>query len=103
MTRNLEKELDNKDDWSLLILHYLGLDHIGHVSGPFSPDIGPKLKEMDEIIGQIHAEIRVWVSSTLYLFSCVNSASFIVDKTKDSTFRTAMVYQQFLWSAATMG
>ena len=37
-----------------MILHYLGLDHIGHLSGPNSPLIRPKLDEMDKIIEMIY-------------------------------------------------
>ncbi|XP_043281141.1 GPI ethanolamine phosphate transferase 2 [Venturia canescens] len=59
VTRNLAIELE-KDDWSMLILHYLGLDHIGHVHGPFGSPIKPKLKEMDEIISQIYKQIHHW-------------------------------------------
>ena len=33
VTRHVPGEL-LKDDWSGMILHYLGLDHIGHKSGP---------------------------------------------------------------------
>jgi ethanolamine phosphate transferase 2 subunit G len=33
VTRHLDDELANKD-WDVLILHYLGLDHIGHLGGP---------------------------------------------------------------------
>jgi len=33
VTRHVPEELV-KDDWSAMILHYLGLDHIGHKSGP---------------------------------------------------------------------
>lgn len=33
-----------------MILHYLGLDHIGHTSGPKSPLIQMKLREMDSVI-----------------------------------------------------
>lgn len=33
VTRNIAGELE-KEDWNTLILHYLGLDHIGHKSGP---------------------------------------------------------------------
>lgn len=42
-------------DWDFLILHYLGLDHIGHVFGSSkSPLIDDKLIEMDNVIKQIH-------------------------------------------------
>ncbi|KAI4087495.1 MAG: hypothetical protein LQ344_006744 [Seirophora lacunosa] len=33
VTRNVPAEL-KRDDWDGMILHYLGLDHIGHKSGP---------------------------------------------------------------------
>jgi predicted AlkP superfamily pyrophosphatase or phosphodiesterase len=33
VTRHIEKEL-MRDDWTAMILHYLGLDHIGHKAGP---------------------------------------------------------------------
>ena len=41
MTRHLDSTL-KRDDWDVLILHYLGLDHIGHVSGPRSPLVRPE-------------------------------------------------------------
>lgn len=33
VTRHVPHELA-QDDWSALIMHYLGLDHIGHKAGP---------------------------------------------------------------------
>lgn len=33
VTRHIETELIN-EDWDALILHYLGLDHVGHKAGP---------------------------------------------------------------------
>lgn len=32
VTRNIDSEF-SKDDWDVLIMHYLGVDHIGHVEG----------------------------------------------------------------------
>jgi len=52
VTKTLETELE-RSDWSLLILHYLGLDHIGHVEGSASPRVPLKLKEMDEAVQKI--------------------------------------------------
>lgn len=49
----------------MLILHYLGLDHIGHVEGPFSAKVPGKLKEMDTNIKQIDLAISEWVRKTL--------------------------------------
>lgn len=33
VTRHISTELQNHD-WTGMIMHYLGLDHIGHKSGP---------------------------------------------------------------------
>ncbi|XP_058253260.1 GPI ethanolamine phosphate transferase 2 isoform X2 [Hemibagrus wyckioides] len=56
VTRHLDSTL-KRDDWDVLILHYLGLDHIGHISGPHSSLIGPKLLEMDDVIKKIHTSV----------------------------------------------
>ncbi len=49
VTRHLEWELKSKD-WDVCILHYLGLDHIGHLIGPQGSPVVPKLAEMGQII-----------------------------------------------------
>lgn len=42
-------------DWDWLILHYLGLDHIGHAFGSNRHKlIGPKLIEMDEVVKKLY-------------------------------------------------
>lgn len=57
MTRHLKSEL-TRTDWDLMILHYLGLDHVGHIEGPFAPvNIKRKLFEMDEIIHRIYSSL----------------------------------------------
>ncbi|XP_028359579.1 GPI ethanolamine phosphate transferase 2 isoform X2 [Phyllostomus discolor] len=56
VTRHLDAVL-KRGDWDVLVLHYLGLDHIGHVSGPHSPLIGRKLGEMDSILMRIHTSL----------------------------------------------
>ncbi|KAK2509094.1 hypothetical protein MC885_011506 [Smutsia gigantea] len=56
VTRHLDEVLRRRD-WEVLILHYLGLDHIGHISGPNSPLIGRKLSEMDSILMKIHTSL----------------------------------------------
>lgn len=53
VTRHLDRELAEQD-WDCLILHYLGLDHIGHKGGPESMFMAPKQKEMDAIVKRIH-------------------------------------------------
>lgn len=56
MTRHLTSELSSTD-WDVLILHYLGLDHIGHLTGPNSPLVEPKLDEMDGIVKKIYDSV----------------------------------------------
>ena len=53
VTRHVQPELKRKD-WQVMILHYLGLDHIGHTARPSSPLVTPKLKEMDNIVETIY-------------------------------------------------
>ncbi|CAK9834102.1 GPI ethanolamine phosphate transferase 2 [Anthophora retusa] len=70
VTRHLGNELYSNNDWSVMILHYLGLDHIGHVHGPFSSLIKTKLKEMDNIIAKIQSKVQEWNQnndSTLFI------------------------------------
>ena len=43
-----------------MILHYLGLDHIGHIAGPSSPLVGPKLLEMDSVVNDIYKAMLKW-------------------------------------------
>lgn len=71
MTRHLDSTL-KRDDWDILILHYLGLDHIGHISGPHSSLIQPKLLEMDDILKKIHSAL---ISKVI---SCSNFCFYIV-------------------------
>jgi ethanolaminephosphotransferase len=57
VTRHLDVELVS-NDWDLLVLHYLGLDHVGHIGGRTSPLMAPKLKEMDDVIMRIHQNVQ---------------------------------------------
>ncbi|CAN8287760.1 unnamed protein product [Cochlearia groenlandica] len=58
VSRHLSDEM-NSDDWNLLILHYLGLDHVGHTGGRNSPLMAGKLKEMDDIVKSIHLRAMI--------------------------------------------
>ncbi|KAH0912831.1 hypothetical protein HID58_036152 [Brassica napus] len=58
VSRHLPNELNN-DDWNLLILHYLGLDHVGHTGGRNSPLMASKLKEMDDVVRTMHSRAMV--------------------------------------------
>ena len=54
--------------WKMLILYYLGLDHIGHVEGPLSTKINKKLVEMDEVIKKIDKTLIQQSKQTPLLF-----------------------------------
>lgn len=60
ITQKLGIEL-KRTDWRMLIMHFLGLDHIGHVEGPFSAKVGGKLKEMDQNIMHVNLALNKWV------------------------------------------
>lgn len=57
MTRHLPAELQ-RPDWNALIMHYLGLDHIGHKTGPQGPAMLPKQREMDDIVRMIYEAVQ---------------------------------------------
>lgn len=58
--RGINKSLPNelaKRDWSLLVAHYLGVDHCGHKHGPLHSEMSRKLNEMNSVIEQIVANM----------------------------------------------
>ncbi|SCU87006.1 LADA_0E01442g1_1 [Lachancea dasiensis] len=57
VTRHLPRQLASQASWDVLILHYLGLDHIGHKGGAFSSFMPPKHREMDSVIQQIYEAV----------------------------------------------
>ncbi|KAK3601443.1 hypothetical protein CHS0354_033569 [Potamilus streckersoni] len=42
-----------KKDWTLTVVHFLGVDHCGHRYGPLHPAMGDKLSQMNQVIGNI--------------------------------------------------
>lgn len=46
-----------RDDWDVLIFHYLGLDHVGHSGGPKSALMKPKQAEMDAVAEAIYQSL----------------------------------------------
>lgn len=67
VTRHLDHELSSQDDWNCMILHYLGLDHIGHKGGANSMNMPIKQLEMDNIIKKIFQEAIVDHPETLFV------------------------------------
>ncbi|RYC66046.1 hypothetical protein CHU98_g140 [Xylaria longipes] len=57
VTRHIADEMVN-EDWNTMVLHYLGLDHIGHKTGPRGPNMIPKQREMDAIVRQIYGAME---------------------------------------------
>lgn len=53
VTRHLDDRLEACNDWDLMILHYLGLDHIGHVQGPHGDAMPSKIREMDLVLQKV--------------------------------------------------
>ncbi|GKZ58357.1 major facilitator super transporter protein [Aspergillus niger] len=68
VTRHVSTEL-LRDDWSAFIMHYLGLDHIGHKAGPQSPYMTTKQQEMDSVVANIYMsmEQQQHLQSTLFV------------------------------------
>ncbi|CCF55611.1 hypothetical protein KAFR_0A01730 [Kazachstania africana CBS 2517] len=54
VTRHIPRQLEKTEDWDVLILHYLGLDHIGHKGGANSKFMPAKHREMDQIVGKLY-------------------------------------------------
>lgn len=45
-------------DWDAMILHYLGIDHIGHIDGAFSALMRPKQAELDAVLAGLYATLQ---------------------------------------------
>ena len=56
VSRHIEHEV-KKRDWDVAVLHYLGLDHIGHWKGPDAVMVPDKLKEMSDVIEYLNDEL----------------------------------------------
>lgn len=54
-----------KDDWDLLVAHYLGVDHAGHRYGPNHPEMTRKLDEtnvrLKKIIDELPLDVLLFV------------------------------------------
>ncbi|XP_062516559.1 GPI ethanolamine phosphate transferase 3-like isoform X2 [Corticium candelabrum] len=50
--KNLFSEL-KKPDWSILVAHFEGVDHVGHRFGPNHPEMAAKLSQMDNVIRNV--------------------------------------------------
>ncbi|BHF68325.1 hypothetical protein SprV_0301135900 [Sparganum proliferum] len=57
VTRHLDDRIPAVTEWDVMVLHFLGLDHIGHVEGPLGTHIAPKLREMDEVVWKVYQHL----------------------------------------------
>jgi ethanolaminephosphotransferase len=57
VTRHVAEETE-QSDWNAMILHYLGIDHIGHMSGSRAPHMIEKQKQMDDVVKTIFEAIE---------------------------------------------
>jgi ethanolaminephosphotransferase len=68
VTFNINKELNQLNDWDIMIAHYLGVDHIGHSHGGHNSNLMPKkLLEMDNVIKNIYETVSKNAKSEPYL------------------------------------
>uniref|UniRef100_A0A0R3RWZ1 GPI ethanolamine phosphate transferase 2 n=1 Tax=Elaeophora elaphi TaxID=1147741 RepID=A0A0R3RWZ1_9BILA len=60
VTLCMRSRLENSavETWDVMILHYLGLDHIGHSLGGRHSEINSKLIEMDSVIKEIYEKLH---------------------------------------------
>uniref|UniRef100_A0A8C4WWZ3 Phosphatidylinositol glycan anchor biosynthesis, class O n=2 Tax=Eptatretus burgeri TaxID=7764 RepID=A0A8C4WWZ3_EPTBU len=54
-----------RDDWDIIIAHFLGVDHVGHRLGPLHPAMADKLNQMNDVLGRL---LAVLPPETLLLF-----------------------------------
>ncbi|OGM39853.1 hypothetical protein ABOM_011448 [Aspergillus bombycis] len=59
----------HRDDWSAMVLHLPGIDHIGHMGGAGSHLMASKQKQMDDIVQKIYTSLEQedHLSSTLLI------------------------------------
>lgn len=64
----IDEELPN-DDWSTMVVHFPGIDHVGHMDGADSPHMHQKQGEMDEVVKNIYNSMTTspHLSSTLFV------------------------------------
>lgn len=58
--RKIEQDLPielKRDDWQVLIAHFLGVDHCGHKYGPLHDEMSRKLGEMNEVIRNVVSQM----------------------------------------------
>lgn len=57
VTWNVKQDLKRLNEWDVMMLHYLGVDHIGHLYGDQSDLLPSKFAEMDSVFKEIYNSI----------------------------------------------
>lgn len=60
VTRHVAGEMD-KSDCDAMILHYIEVDHIGHMSGARAPHMIEKQRQMDDVVKMIFEALETHV------------------------------------------
>lgn len=55
IAQGLLPALKAPEDWDVLVVHYLGVDHAGHTQGAGAPAMAAKLRQLDSQIRQARA------------------------------------------------
>ncbi|EFA77326.1 phosphatidylinositol glycan [Heterostelium album PN500] len=50
----MQTDKDGSDSWHIAIGHLLGVDHVGHLHGPYHPEMIKKLTQMDEFLLSVY-------------------------------------------------
>lgn len=82
-------------DWDFMILHYLGLDHIGHYFGTNTNNhMKNKLLEMDEVIQKMHSNMAKKSHRTLFVVCGDHGMNDVGNHGggSDSEAQTAMIF-----------
>ncbi|VDN19341.1 unnamed protein product [Gongylonema pulchrum] len=69
VTQCMNEKLQNDTigTWDLMILHYLGLDHIGHSLSGMHSEISNKLVEMDTVIAELYRKLHEVYQRNFYI------------------------------------
>ena len=55
--RTLPSELFGRGDWTVLVAHFLGVDHVGHTHAADHPKMATKLAQIDDALGAMLARL----------------------------------------------
>ena len=77
-----------KDGWSVLIGHFLGVDHCGHTYGPDHQAMTDKLTEMNQVI-RYYVQCDIYINHDRLLpavYEMLTRINFICDGLSNSPF-----------------